>query len=180
MAADRGVQGNFKSFAPMALYFHCLNHALHLVITYLQKNNEITSRFLMTLELLYTFFSSSNMHVELEEVMAMFKSKDSAYRGLSLKRVFTTRWTSFADSTEAVDSSIDVICCALLQIKRKYRERAAEAEEILKNIDFPFVYCLKLFSKVFNLLKIPTKILEKKDCDLVQAAAVLDGFVDGN
>jgi len=57
-----GVQALFRKEVPQALYTHCANHRLNLVLVNVTKNIEKVEEFFNFLQELYVFMSSSIVH----------------------------------------------------------------------------------------------------------------------
>ena len=86
----QGVQSLFRQSAPMAVYIHCYNHRLNLVIVDCVKSVKLADRFFGMLEALYVFMSSHVPHeIYLKKQEEMFSGKQPQ----KLKKLSDTRWS---------------------------------------------------------------------------------------
>jgi hypothetical protein len=85
-----GVQALLKRDVPQAIYTHCFNHRLNLVIVDVCKNIKPAANFFALIEDLYVFLSGSATHAKFVEIQKLVQPKGKV---IELKRICETRWT---------------------------------------------------------------------------------------
>lgn len=86
-----GVQALFRKEVPWALYTHCANHRLNLVLVDITKNIEEVDVFFYFLQELYVFMSGSVIHNQFIELQKIVLKTN---KPIELKRLCLTRWSS--------------------------------------------------------------------------------------
>jgi len=82
-----GVQALFREKVPQAIYVHCYNHRINLIISDVCKNVTNVKMFFGIVEKLYIFVSGSSIHAKFVKIQ-----KDMKYKSIiELKRVCLTR-----------------------------------------------------------------------------------------
>ncbi|XP_030767531.1 zinc finger MYM-type protein 1-like [Sitophilus oryzae] len=87
-----GVQSLFQQEVPQAIYIHCFNHKLNLVLVDACKHVKETDEFFAILEKLYVFCSGSNIHIKFIKLQ---KQICPDRKPIELKRVCFTRRSFF-------------------------------------------------------------------------------------
>lgn len=170
----KGVQEIFAQQVPQAVYVHCFNHRLNLVIVDVCKGNDSVSRFIAQLQRLYVFVSRSTVHP-----VFVALQKEVGSRVVELKRLSETRWVCQIAACDAVKSTFSVLILLLHRISvESSTMKGNEARGILEQIDFEFLFCLYLFSDVLRDLKLISDYLQKSDCDMAHACLLVDSLVD--
>lgn len=151
-----GVQAIFKNEVPQAIYTHCANHRLNLVIVDVAKNIEEADLFFTLLQELYVFFSSSVVHSKFIELQ---KEVLNTKKPVELKRLCLTRWSSQVYCCKAIRSTLTIVLLLLNKLSfSTNKERSLEAEGLLRKIDFKFVYLLLVFDDILSQIQILSKV----------------------
>lgn len=174
---QNGVQAISQSHAPQALYTHCFNHRLNLVIVDVCKNIPRTlEQFISILQQLYNFVSRSTMHTEFKELQNKYLPKN---KNIELKRLCETRRICQIAACIAVKRTFSVILLLLNKISlEKKCEKQIEAKSLLYHINFEFLFCLYLFCVVFSEIKIVSDYLQKSDSDLGTSCILVDSLIN--
>lgn len=156
-----GVQNHIKSIVPQAVYIHCFNHKLNLVVVDCFKHLKESANFFSNLEKLYTFMSNSTIHPPfLNTQKQIYPTKQAR----ELKRICETRWTVQFRACETVLETIESIFVTLNNLISNTdvkKDRRYEAKGLLLQIDkefivlFIFIKILKLVTTVSNYLQSP-------------------------
>ena len=85
---SRGVQALIKQEVPQAIYIHCMNHRLNLVIVDVCKGITYCRNFFDLLESLYVFLSGSVPHAKFTRM----QGKLGMQQVVELQRLSDIRW----------------------------------------------------------------------------------------
>ena len=167
-----GVQQKIRDIAPQAIYIHCTAHVLNLVLVDSSKCVSGAAEFFALLQSLYTFMSSSKVHV------LFLQWQEEIYPGKrikELKRLIETRWACKYDAVEAVLNTFEAIIATLEDIMEgSDKEKAVEAKGLFLQVHtFSFLLQLIVFDKVLGCTKALSDILQKPDLDLASASALI-------
>lgn len=106
-----GVQALLSREVPQAIYTHCMNHKLNLVIVATCRGIKSATDFFMTLQGLYVFMSGSTVHqMFIDTQMKMKIGK------VELKKLSDTRWACQYSSCLVVKRTIKAIIVILVKI----------------------------------------------------------------
>ncbi|XP_040072179.1 zinc finger MYM-type protein 1-like [Ixodes scapularis] len=161
---SKGVQALLKLEVPQALYVHCFNHRLNLVIVDACKSFDSARTFFSLIEMLYVFLGGSATH-------ALFITVQKQVCGttIELKGISEIRWTCQINACKAVLHALPAMIVSLTKIAEGGRSRSAEARGILHQLNFTFVSHLGIFGEVLGELQILSDYLQNKNCDLTHA-----------
>lgn len=162
--ACAGVQALLSSEVPQAIYTHCMNHRLNLVIVAVCKGIKSANCFFNTLQSLYIFMSGSSIHSIFMQVQNDLKMKVT-----QLKKLSDTRWTCQHASCIAIKSTLPAVVVTLTKIESENSDRAAEASGLLQRLNFSFLFHLNLFCVILRDTKILSDFLQSENCDMVHA-----------
>ncbi|KAG0411775.1 hypothetical protein HPB47_011113 [Ixodes persulcatus] len=170
---SKGVQALLKLEVPQALYVHCFNHRLNLVIVDACKAIDSARTFFSLIEMLYVFLGGSATH-------ALFITVQKQVCGttIELKGISETRWTCQVNACKAVLHALPAIIVTLTKIADHGRTRSAEARGILHQLNFTFVSHLCIFSEVLGELQILSDYLQNKKCDLTHASMMVNAVLE--
>lgn len=161
-----GLQALIKQENPSAIYTWCYAHRLNLVVVQVCKSSvDAVDRFGI-LEDLYSFISSSKKRVAFFENHQ--KKRNPQERVRRLKRVETTRWSSFSNALKTVLITFDDIIKTLENIKET--EKSDFKVRCRAN---GLVVTALTFTKIFNILDSITKTFQSPDIDLLGAVTSL-------
>lgn len=153
-----GVQAIFKKEVPQAIYTHCANHRLNLVIVDVVKNIDEVDYFFTLLQELYVFFSGSMVHSMFIELQ---KSVLNTRKPVELKRLCFTRWASQIHCCKAMKNSLEIVLLLLNKLSfSKIKDHSFEAEALLRKIDFKFIYLLLVFNDFLSQINILSQYLQ--------------------
>ena len=173
---QNGVKSIFQQHVPQAIYTHCFNHRLNLVIVDVCKNIPEIEKFITLLQQLYNFVSRSTVHTKFIELQNKYLPKKE---NMELKRLCETRWICQISACIAVKKTFPVILLFLHQISPESKsEKEMEAKSLLFHINFEFIFCLYLFCDTFSEIKIVSDYLQKPDSDLGSSCLLVESLVN--
>lgn len=111
-----GVQALFRKEVPQALYTHCANHRLNLVLVDVTKNIEQVEVFFNFLQELYVFMSSSIIHNKFKDLQKKILKTN---KPIELKRFCLTRWSSQIHCCRAIKSTLNIILLLINNVNAK-------------------------------------------------------------
>ncbi|KAL1447276.1 hypothetical protein MTO96_028594 [Rhipicephalus appendiculatus] len=170
---SRGVQALFRQEVPQAVYVHCMNHRLNLVIVDVCKAIKPVRDFFSLLECLYVFLSGSAVHSLYVDVQ-----KRLSLSVTELQRLSDTRWACQIAACTAAMKSFPAILVCLAEVIATNSRRATEAGGLLEQMNFSFLFHLSLFTKVLSRLKVLSDLLQSRDCNLSQACLMARTVID--
>jgi hypothetical protein len=148
----KGVQKLFRdSLSKQALYTHCFNHRLNLVLTDVCKNTANGLEFFSLLESLYVFLSGSAVHALFEDTQKLVCPKNKA---ITIKQICYTRWSAQVAACLAVKRLLPIILVFLHKLISIKHDRMSEAKGFLTQINFKFIFNLYMFNKFLSEFKI--------------------------
>ena len=168
-----GVQARIKELNPRALFVHCYAHALNSVIVNACSKNRIARNFFGVVESLYVFIqASSNRHAVFEQHQKQLNPNQPL---TTLKSLSDTRWACRADSVRVVQQTLPSIIAALEEIGDSSSDRraVAEANGLIKSIDFEFLMSLQVLTDLLALTKVLSEYLQKPDIDILCAMEIV-------
>jgi len=173
---QNGVRSIFQQHVPQALYTHCFNHRLNLVIVDVCKNIPEIETFIALLQQLYNFVSRSTVHTKFIELQNKYLPKKE---NMELKRLCETRWICQISACIAVKKTFPVILLLLHKISLETKsEKQMEAKSLLFHINFEFIFCLYLFCDTFSEIKIVSDYLQKPDSDLGSSCLLVESLIN--
>lgn len=167
---NRGVQALFREQVPQAIYVHCFNHRLNLVIVKVCKNIPECNDFFSLLESLYVFISGSSIHSQFLKIQ---KEISNDAKPIELKKLSDTRWSSQISCCQAIKKTLGAVLILLNKIELSNNERSSEAKGLLNNINFTFVFNLSLFCEVLEILKKVSDYLQGQDTDIIKSMELI-------
>lgn len=173
---NKGVQTIIREkYAKMAVYMHCCNHRLNLVIVDVLKDVKCARDFFGILQALYTFVSCSTIHSQWMTLQLQLHPED---RPQEMKRLCLTRWSCQIIACRTVLKKLDVILILLHEIEENARnhDRSFEAKVLISNIDESFVLSMILFTEVLGHIHVASKYLQDPTADLSKAAELIDSL----
>ena len=170
-----GVQTLFRKDVPQAIYTHCVNHRLNLVIVDVCRNIESANSFFSLLQKLYVFMSGSATHSLFINVQ--YEMRTSL---IELKALSETRWICQAAACEAMKKTLPAIIVTLHRLAedRGRGDRSQEAYGLLNSIDMEFLCHLCIFSALLKDIKMVSDVLQSKDCDIGTAYTFIESTID--
>jgi len=155
-----GVQALFKKEVPQALYIHCANHRLNLVLVDVTKNIEQVEVLFNFLQKLYVFMSSSVIPNKFKDLQIKILK---AYKPIELKRLCLTRGSSQIHCCRAIKSTLNIILLLLNNVKG-----------LLKKLDFQFIYSLLLFNDFLSQINIVSKYFQDVNADMIKGMSLIE------
>lgn len=167
-----GNQALFKKEVPQAVYIHCNNHRLNLVLVDVVKNVEVVDHFFNLLQDIYTFISGSSIHSKFIELQKqILKTKP-----IELKRLCLTRWSSQIHACKAMKATLEVVLLLLHKMSYEKSRHSSEAIGLLKSIDFKFIYLLLFFNDILSQVNLVTKYLQDLNADTAKAIVLINSL----
>lgn len=159
-----GVQALFREEVPQAIYVHCYNHRLNLIISDVCKNVTNVKMFFGTVENLYIFVSGSSVHAKFVKIQ-----KDMKYKSIiELKRVCLTRWTAQVFACVSLKKVLSPLLVLLNNLINEKSDRAAESKGLLHLIDFNFIFNLVMFCYILGLFKNTSDYLQNVNAEMAE------------
>lgn len=144
-----GVQALFRKEVPQALYVHCYNHRLNLVIADTCTNLSGVRMFFDLIESLYVFISGSSIHAQFIDVQNAMKLTSK----VELKRICLTRWTAQLFACLTMKKALSPLLVLLNKLVYERGDRAIEATGLLHQIDFKLIINLVMFCYILHMFK---------------------------
>lgn len=166
------VQTLFQQKVPQAIYTHCYNHKLNLVLADVCKNVPNVKNFFEIVESLYVFVSGSTIHSEFTEIQKEMALK----RTVELKQVCLTRRPAQVYACWAIKHTLPALLVLLYQIVVKRNDRSCEAEGFLSQIDFNFIFNLVLLEKIFYKFEGISDYLQRTGADISKSLMKIDSL----
>lgn len=166
---NKGVQALFrKENAPHAVYIHCYNHRLNLVIVDSVKSVRMAENFFSFLEELYVYMTA---HVPYEIFLTKQKELFPGKQTRTLKKLSDTRWACQYVACKVVLDTMKCVIATLSDIAELHTgKRAHDARNLLMNITFPTLVCLVMFTHILRQTKLLSDMLQSPSLDLSAAA----------
>lgn len=172
-----GVQAKIRLLVPQAVYVHCYNHQLNLVVVDCVKINAFAAEFFSLLQQLYVFMTGSAVHTSFMEIQSQLSPNEQARE---LKKLSDTRWSCQHASVQAVKSTLPAIIETLSVIaeERTSAERSLQAASLLKFIDMRFAVFLVMFETILSQINIVSKQLQGADINLLDGVELVKTLRD--
>ncbi|XP_066949341.1 zinc finger MYM-type protein 1-like [Macrobrachium rosenbergii] len=165
-----------EELAPQAVYIHCYNHRLNLIIVDSVKSVRLADSFIRLLEETYTFMSP---HTPREIYLAKQKELFPNKQIRSLKRLSDTRWSCQYLSCKVLLDTFPALISTLEEISSSQchtGKRAHVARSLLMNINFAYILCLVMFTHISHKTKLVSGMLQAPSLDLSPAAQMIDAI----
>jgi hypothetical protein len=169
-----GVQKLLRDEVENALYVHCYNHRLNLVVVDICKNLPSGNSFFGLVENLYVFISGSAVHSKFVQIQ---KDLNPNKKVIELKRICHVRWTAQVFACISLKSVLGELLVLLNKIILNRDDRASEAIGLLHQMDFNFVFNLCLYSKILTIFKKVSDFLQKVTFNLTEANILIESIV---
>lgn len=168
-----GVQTLFRNEVNRAIYVHCYNHRLNLVLVDVCKNYHYGQRFFNVLDNLYSFVSGSAVHSKFIKTQQEIQP---SVKPIELKHTCYTRWTAQIFACFSVKKAFSYILVLLNRLINEQSDRATEAQGLLHQINFNFIFCLCLYTKFLTMFKGVSDYLQKVTSDIAQANVLIESL----
>ncbi|RHN66617.1 putative transcription factor and/or regulators TTF-type(Zn) family [Medicago truncatula] len=180
-----GLQRKILDENPYAFYVHCYAHRLQLVIVSVASSCSSINDFFEYISFIVTTSSASCKRmdalteVQHEDILSKLSSGEiSTGRGLnqscSLARPGDTRWGSHHITLLRLDQMWSSVLVVLSMVDKDGRGPSQAAGLIEKMESFKFVFILKLMLKLFGITNELSKILQRKDLNIVLAMDLIN------
>ena len=170
-----GVQKKFRADVPQAVYVHCFNHRLNLVLVDCVHDIQNAAEFFEAMESLYVFFAGSVPH---DEFVKKQKEMSPSKQTIELKRLSDTRWSCQEAACKAVKETLPAMCSTLYDVaKDKNAKRAVSAKSMQSLIDFPFVITLVIMTSLLHVTKTLSDQLQSPKLQLASAIDLVKAVV---
>lgn len=172
-----GVQEKLRQFAKKAVYIHCYNHCLNLIIVASVNGVTPVADFFCTIQQAYKFLSGSAVHPQwLKFQENMYPDKPT----IEFKSFSDTRWASQIRAVAAIKSRFTCFVNFLrhVEIHEKNRERATTARALLSQINQTFIYVMLIMYDVLNETKKASDTFQNPKIDFCAAANYIEALID--
>lgn len=171
---QHGLAALVKQLVPSAVYVHCQNHRLNLVIVDTMKAIPEAGEFFALLQRLYVFVSGSYVHAKWIETQKKCHPNE---KPRELQRLIDTRWACRIDACRVVRDRLCTLCQLLLEISEEDNpNRAVDAKGLLLQIDFRFVLVLNICCTLLGLTKASSDFLQNPLADLSQSTELISAL----
>ncbi|XP_008181033.1 zinc finger MYM-type protein 1-like [Acyrthosiphon pisum] len=170
---NNGVQALFRQEVLQAIYVHCYNHRLNLVISDVCKNIPTVKMFFDIVENLYVFVSGSAIHSKFMEIQTIMKYRPA----VELKRICLTRWTAQVFACLALKKGLSPLLVLLNKLIFEKGDRAAESKGLLHLIDFDFVFNLIIFCNILQTLKTTSDYLQNVKAEMAESLVLISSII---
>ena len=161
----------FQKDVPQAIYIHCFNHRLNLVLVDCCHRIGKIAEFFVALEQLYVFFSGSIPH---QKLLVKQKETRPQHQPIELKRISDTRWSSQEQACIAVKSTLPAIVLSLKELSQEGGgKRAVDSKSNLALIDFEFTVILVFMTSLLSITKTLSDQLQASTLDLASAVDLI-------
>lgn len=174
---NRGVQALFREeHAPHAVYIHCYNHRLNLVLVESVKSVKKADNFFSFIQELYMFMSSHTAHeLFLQEQQEQATSKQPQ----TLKKLSDTRWACQYMACKVILDTLPCIVSTLDKIAETHSgKRAHDARCLLASLTFDIIVCLAMFTHLLQRTKLLSDMLQSPSLNLSAAADMIDSVTE--
>ena len=170
-----GVQKRFRDDVPQAVYIHCFNHRLNLVLVDCIRRVQDAAEFFESMECLYVFFTGSVTH---DLFVKKQKELEPKKQVVELKRLCDTRWSCHENACIAVKSTLPAICGTLSDMRTdSSAKRRTEAKSIQSLIDFKFVVTLVIMTTLLHITKTLSDQLQSPTLELASAVDLVNSVI---
>lgn len=180
-----GLQRKILDENPYAFYVHCYAHRLQLVIVSVASSCSSINDFFEYISLIVTTSSASCkrrdalIETQHEDILKKLQSGEiSTGRGLNqsytLARPGDTRWGSHHTTLLRLDQMWSSVLVVLSMVHKDGRGPSQAAGLIEKMESFKFAFILKLMLKLFGITNELSKILQRKDLNIVLAMDLIN------
>lgn len=168
-----GVQALFRKEVLQAIYVHCYNHRLNLVIADICKNIICgVKMFFDLIESLYVFISGSSVHSQFIDIQNAMKFNPK----IELKRICLTRLTSQVFACLTMKKALSPLLVLLNKLVYERGDRAVEAKGLLHQIDFNYIFNLVMFCYILHLFKGISDYLQNVSAEIANALILISSL----
>jgi hypothetical protein len=180
-----GLQRKILDENPYALYVHCYAHRLQLVVVSVASSCSSIHDFFEYISLIVTTSSASCKRMDAlkeaqhKDILSQLESGEiSTGKGLhqqsTLAKAGDTRWGSHHTSLIRLDQMWSSVLGVLSTVDELGRGPSQAAGLIEKMENFKFAFVLKLMLKLFGITNELSRILQRKDLNIVLAMELVD------
>ncbi|XP_033762649.1 zinc finger MYM-type protein 1-like [Pecten maximus] len=165
----RGVQARIKEVVPEAIYIHCKAHSLNLAIVHACREVLVRNMFDTVQQIGFSFNYSAKRLLTFQETLQNDAvAKEEMEKRTKLQNLCETRWASRADALYTFKSAFSTIVDSLEVLEHEGDSKARSYRcSILK---FDFIISLVAVEFVIQSILPLNKLLQGKECDLVEAS----------
>ncbi|KAL4113423.1 hypothetical protein QTP88_017045 [Uroleucon formosanum] len=168
-----GVQKLFRDEVLQAIYVHCYNHKLNLVIADICKNISDVKLFFDLVEEIYVFVSGSAVH----SLFVDIQKKINLHSVVELKKICLTIWTAQVFATLALKKILSPLLIVLHKLINDKGDRSVTAKGLLHQIDFIFVLNLVVFSNILTMFKKVSDFLQGVIAEMSESMVLIKSLI---
>jgi len=176
----RGVQTRVKELYPLAMYTHCCNHILNLVISTSSQLRVIRNA-MATISDICVFLSRSAQRVSIFQDNVEREVSGSASSRQKLKPICATRWLERHDSIIIFVTLLPAVVSTLeeLQQENKQVEVATKAATLLNSVQIcTFLMAALCMQHTSGIILPVSKLLQKKELDIFAVIELIGSVLD--
>jgi len=175
-----GVQARVKELYPLAMYIHCCNHVLNLVIS--TSSQWLVFRNAMaTISDICVFLSRFAQRVSIVQDNVEREVSGSASSRQKLKPICATRWVERHGSIIIFVTLLPAVVSTLeeLQNENKQVEVATKAATLLNSVQkCTFLIAALVMQHTSGIILPVSKLLQKKELDIFVVIELIDSVLD--
>ncbi|KAF0747851.1 zinc finger MYM-type protein 1-like, partial [Aphis craccivora] len=142
-----GVQKLFRDEVPQAIYVHCYNHKLNLVITDICKNISDVKLFFDLVEEIYVFVSGSAVHSFFIDI----PKKNNLHSVVELKKICLTRWIAQVFAILSLKKVLSPLLILLHKLISDKGDRSITAKGVIAEMAESMVLIKSLIMTLKNM-----------------------------
>ncbi|KAF0694297.1 zinc finger MYM-type protein 1-like, partial [Aphis craccivora] len=163
----KGLQARIKKYASNAVFVPCAAHSLNLIGSNAAESSKEGTQFFYTIQMVYTFLSSSTYRWELlKNIIDKSPSKSTSVP----KNLCITRWSSRHEACKGILSGYKEILEVLKILSEDITQTPStrnEANSIRKKLEkLEFVFMLNVWTPILQRFDATNKTLQSKDINL--------------
>lgn len=170
-----GLKARILEKNKRALYVHCFNHRLNLVLTQSILCSIEMKTFFATVEEIYSFFSSSPKRSAILDNIITEQNLPAVH----LKRVHDVRWTGYSEPVKAISKILPAVHDAIQNIMEEEKDSSviAKANGFLVYLNtFEFLTLLSFCEDILPSVKIVSDMLQDESNDLLAGMKQIDNL----
>jgi len=173
----RGVQARVKELYPLAMYTHCCNHVLNLVIN-TSSQLPVIRNAMATISDICVFLPRSAQRVSIFQNNIEREVSGSASSRLKLKPICATRWVERQDSTIIFVTLLPAVVSTLEELQQEV-EVATKAATLLNSVQKrTFLIAALVMQHTSGVILPVSKLLQKKELDIFAVIELIDSVLD--
>ncbi|XP_071965524.1 zinc finger MYM-type protein 1-like [Antedon mediterranea] len=170
-----GLKTKVLNENPKALYVHCSNHCLNLVLVAAFKSNILCKNFFgIVVERLYVIIEASPKR---DSIFVRCQKERNIQHPSSLKRLSETRWASHCDSLRTIEKTLPALLDALEEIAEEEHDNkiVSNAIGLLESVStFDFIAAFTVLKDILETIRVASDALQERGIAIDTALQLID------